>query len=78
MNGEWVLAAAAVLTILGGAVVVVYRIIRDGQIMRAFVKDVARNHLPHIDHCLNLIATKLDIEIPEPPPIRFVDFSERD
>jgi hypothetical protein len=36
-----------------------------------FVIDMARNHLPHQYHALELIAKHLGITLPDPPPIRF-------
>ena len=43
-------------------------------IRRSFIADVANNHLPHIQHCLERIAEKLQIRLPDPPPIRYMPF----
>lgn len=43
-----------------------------------FIYDIATNHLPHIESSLTLIARHLNIELPEPPPIMFVAFKEKD
>ena len=37
-----------------------------------FVYEVAVNHLPHVYDALKLIAARLDVELPEPPPIKFI------
>jgi len=42
-----------------------------------FSKDVAENHLPHVQSSLSAIAKKLDVDIPEPPPIRFIEINGR-
>ena len=41
---------------------------------RSFIADVATNHLPHIQQCLELIARHLEIELPDTPPIRYMPF----
>jgi hypothetical protein len=40
---------------------------RDDEIARAFVRDVATNHLPHIYNALQKIAAKQGIELDETP-----------
>jgi hypothetical protein len=52
-----------------------HRRLRDDEIHRAFVRDMAINHLPHIYAVLRLIADHLGISFSEPPPIRFVDIN---
>ncbi len=54
-----------------------YKRVFNYQISEAFVEDVATNHLPHIQACLHLIAVKLGIELPEPPPIKFIRLNGR-
>jgi hypothetical protein len=54
-----------------------YKFVRDSQIERNFVREVATNHLPHMYHVLGLICEKLDIEVTEPPQIGFVDLREK-
>ena len=72
----WILAGAAALTLLFVIIAFVYRNVRDNQINQAFVKSMATNHLPHIHTCLTTIAGHMNIEIPEPPPIDFIDLSK--
>jgi hypothetical protein len=38
-----------------------------------FINDMATNHLPHIYHVQTLICKKMEVEVTEPPPIKFVD-----
>jgi hypothetical protein len=44
-----------------------HRRMRNDGIVRAFVRDIATNHLPHIYAALHAIAPKQGIEAPEPP-----------
>jgi hypothetical protein len=55
-----------------------HRRLRDTAIERAFLSDMANNHLPHIYHVLRLIAAHHRIEIDEPPPVRFLELNGRD
>ena len=52
-----------------------HRRMRDDEIVRAFVRDIATNHLPHIYSALRQIAAQQGIDAPETPIIRFVDFN---
>ena len=51
-----------------------HRRMRDDEIVRAFVRDIATNHLPHIYDALHKIASKQGIALGETPLVRFVDF----
>jgi hypothetical protein len=53
-----------------------YRKVRDAQVAGRFVEDMATNHLPHIYDAQKRIAGALSVELPEPPPIRFMDFKD--
>ena len=48
---------------------------RDEEIVRAFVRDIATNHLPHIYNALQKIAAHQGIELDETPLVRFVDLN---
>lgn len=48
---------------------------RDDEIGRAFVRDVATNHLPHIYNALQKIAAAQGIELDETPLVRFLDLN---
>ncbi len=52
-----------------------HRRMRDDEIVRAFVRDIAMNHLPHIYSALQQIAKQQGIALEEPPLVRFVDLS---
>ena len=43
------------------------------ELERAFVRDIARTHLPHLYHALQLIAGRLGIDLEDQPPVRFTD-----
>lgn len=53
-----------------------HRRIRDDEIHRAFVYDVATNHLPHIYDALRAIAAQQGILLDPPPALRFIDLNE--
>ena len=50
-----------------------HRRMRDDEINRAFIRDVATNHLPHIYSALRQIAAEQGIALEDPPLVRFVD-----
>jgi hypothetical protein len=52
-----------------------HRRMRNDEITRAFVRDIATNHLPHIYNALQKIAAEQGIELDETPMVRFVDLS---
>jgi hypothetical protein len=52
-----------------------HRRMRNDEIVRAFVRDIATNHLPHIYDALHKIAAKQGIELDETPLVRFVDLN---
>jgi hypothetical protein len=52
-----------------------HRRMRDDEIMRAFVRDVATNHLPHIYAALRIIAAEKGIELDSPPLVRFLELN---
>ena len=54
-----------------------HRRMRDDEINRQFIRDVAHNHLPHIYEALHKIAAKQGILLSLPPNVRFMDFDGR-
>ena len=50
---------------------------RNDEITRAFVRDIATNHLPHIYTALQKIAAQQGIELDETPLVQFVDLNSR-
>ena len=54
-----------------------HRRMRNDEIARAFIRDIATNHLPHIYNALQKIAAQQGIELDETPLVRFVDLNGR-
>ena len=52
-----------------------HRRTRDDEIRRAFVRDMALNHLPHLYHGLRQIGNHLGIELKEPTPVQFLELN---
>jgi len=76
MNPYWLVVAFTLLTQLCVFVRWLHRRMRTSEIERAFVRDMATNHLPHIYHALKLIAAEMNVDIDDPPPLRFIDLTE--
>lgn len=80
MTSHWFSVAAAVISTLAQFLLFLrwlHRRVRDEEITRAFVADIATNHLPHIYSALRQIAEEQGIALEEPPLVRFVDLSDR-
>ena len=54
-----------------------HRRMRSDEITRAFVRDIATNHLPHIYNALQKIAAEQGITLDETPLVQFVDLNRR-
>ncbi len=54
-----------------------HRRMRTEEITRAFVRDIATNHLPHIYNALQKIAAQQGITLDETPLVQFVDLNHR-
>jgi hypothetical protein len=54
-----------------------HRRMRNDEITRAFVRDIATNHLPHIYNALQKIAAQQGITLDETPLVQFVDLNHR-
>ena len=52
-----------------------HRRMRNDEIARAFIRDIATNHLPHIYNALQKIAAEQGIELEDTPLVRFVDLN---
>jgi hypothetical protein len=50
-----------------------HRRMRDDEIQRAFVRDLALRHLPAIYRALNMIAERQGIKLDETPMVNYVD-----
>ncbi len=55
----------------------IYRRIRNDELMRAFVEDMATNHLPHMYNLLEKLCDKQGIERDPAPSIRWIDLNDR-
>ena len=78
MSAHWYALTAAAFSI--GVQLVVFlrwlhRRMRNDEIARAFIRDIATNHLPHIYDALHKIAAKQGITLHETPLVRFVDLN---
>ena len=52
-----------------------HRRMRNDEITRAFVRDIATNHLPHIYNALQKIAAEQGITLDETPIVQFMDLN---
>jgi hypothetical protein len=52
-----------------------YRRIRNDELLRIFVEDMALNHLPHIYERLNQLCDQQGIAHYESPPIRWINLN---
>ena len=75
MDPHWLLILFTLATQLFVFLHWLHRRMRDAEIARAFTRDMATNHLPHIYHALQEIAKHHKIELDEPPPVRFVELN---
>lgn len=71
----WVSLISSLLAQLVLAVRWIYRRIRNDEVNRAFVHDMATNHLPHIYQLLLKLCEKQGIDVEPTPPVRWVDLS---
>jgi hypothetical protein len=77
MPASWIGALAAIVSI--GVQFVLFlrwlhRRMRDDEILRAFVRDIAVTHLPHIYNVLRELSNKQGIAQRDTPVVQFVDF----
>ena len=75
MNPYWLVVAFTVVTQFCLFVRWLHRRARDMEIERAFLRDMATNHLPHIYHALRQLAGHHGVAIEEPPPVRFLELN---
>ena len=71
----WTIVVA--LLSLGAQLVVflrwMHRRVRDDEIQRAFIRDLALHHLPAIYKALHIIAERQGIDLDETPIVNYVD-----
>jgi len=75
MNPYWIIAAFSSLVQFAIFLRWLHRRTRDDEIRRAFIRDMAVNHLPHLYHTLRQIASHLGIELKDPPLVQFIEFN---
>lgn len=78
VNSYWLIGAFTLVTQLCVFFRWLHRRLRDAAIDRAFIRDVAINHLPHIYHALRRIAAHHGLEIDDPPAVRFLELNGRE
>jgi hypothetical protein len=78
MNPYWLMVAFALLTQFYVFLRWLHRRMRDAEISRIFLCDIAASHLPHIYQALQLIAEEHGIGLPEAPPVRFMEMNASD
>ena len=59
MNPYWLIVASTVLMQFGIFLRWLHRRMREAELQRVFVRDIARIHLPHLYYGLQLIASRL-------------------
>jgi hypothetical protein len=55
-----------------------YRRIRNDELTRIFVQDIATNHLPHIYFLLEKLCDQQGIAHMQVPPLRWIDLNNRE
>jgi hypothetical protein len=78
MNPYWLIVAFTVLTQFCIFLRWLHRRMRDAELERAFVRDIAHIHLPHLYRAMQLIAGRLGITLEDRPSVRFPEFDDRD
>ena len=78
MNPNWIIVGFSACVQAFFFLRWLHRRMRDDEIRRAFIRDMALNHLPHLYHALSQIVVHLGLEIKEPPHVQFLEFNSRD
>jgi hypothetical protein len=78
MNPYWIVVGITSLVQFFIFLRWLHRRTRDDEIRRAFVRDMAINHLPHLYHGLRMIGDRLGLKLKEPPPVQFLEFNGHD
>lgn len=77
INFNWLPIALTAIVQLALFARWLYRRIRNDEITRAFVHDMATNHLPHIYERLEQLCDQQGIDRTSVPPIRWLDLNGR-
>jgi len=75
LDPYWATVAIAAIAHFAVFVRRLYRRVRNDEITRAFVQDMATNHLPHIYDRLERLCDQQGIERTAAPPIRWLDLN---
>lgn len=78
MDLYWIAAAVPMLVQFGLFLRWLHRHMRNDEIQRVFIRDIALNHLPHLYHVLRQVAEHIGIEVEDPPLIRYVVIDEKE
>ncbi len=78
MNPYWIIVAFTAVAQFAIFVRWVHRRMRDDEMRRAFIRDMAVHHLPHLYHALREIAERLGIDLADPPPVQFIELNAPD
>jgi hypothetical protein len=78
MNPYWIVVALSSIAQFVMFLRWLHRRTRDDEIRRAFVRDMAINHLPHVYQALRQIAGHLGLQLEEPPPVQFLELNGQD
>ena len=77
LNPYWCTFALAAIAHFAVFLRWLYRRVRNDEITRTFVHDMATNHLPHIYERLEKLCEQQGIASTPLPPIRWIDLSDR-
>ena len=75
MNPYWIVVAFSSCVQLSLFLRWLHRRMRDDEVRRVFMRDMAVIHLPHLYHALRQIAAHLGLELKEPPPVQFLELN---
>jgi hypothetical protein len=78
LNSNWLTVAFASVIQLAIFVRWVYRRIRNDEITRLFLEDMATHHLPHIYELLGKLCDQQGIKRAPLPPVQWIDLSHRE
>jgi len=75
MNPNWIIVAFSAFVQFFIFLRWLHRRMRDDEIRRAFIRDMALNHLPHLYQALRQIVTHLGLQLEEPPSVQFLELN---
>lgn len=78
MNPYWIVVAFSSCVQLFFFLRWLHRRMRDDEMRRVFMRDMALNHLPHLYHALRQIASRLGLELKDAPPVQFLELNGDD